>query len=64
LIHLTLGADHVIVYKSQDLNAEVSRITGGNGVQVVFDGVGKTTFDASLAALARFGTMISFGTFN
>jgi len=55
------GADHVIRYTEQDFEAEVKRITGGRGVNVVYDGVGKTTFDKSLNCLRRRGMMVLFG---
>ncbi|KAJ3147418.1 hypothetical protein HK101_002224 [Irineochytrium annulatum] len=55
------GCHHVILYTSQDVVAEVKRITSGKGCQVVYDGVGKTTFEVSLACLARLGTLASFG---
>ncbi|KAJ3026011.1 UNVERIFIED_CONTAM: hypothetical protein HDU68_006346 [Siphonaria sp. JEL0065] len=58
---LKAGADHVILYKEQDVKAEVLKITNGKGVQVVYDGVGKSTFDISLSVLARLGTLASFG---
>ena len=54
------GADHVVV-GHQDLPAEVKRITGGAMVPVVYDSVGKDTFNASLDCLAPLGLMISFG---
>ena len=54
------GADHVIV-GHQDLPAEVKRITGGAMVPVVYDGVGKDTFNASLDCLAPLGLMVVFG---
>ncbi|HQP20974.1 MAG TPA: quinone oxidoreductase, partial [Phenylobacterium sp.] len=50
-----LGADHVILYRDQDVAAEVRRITGGVGVPVVYDSVGAATFEGSLASLARRG---------
>jgi len=56
-----LGADHVILYREQDVAAEVKRITDGKGVPVVYDSVGKDTFEGSLASLARRGLMVSFG---
>ncbi len=57
-----LGADHVIDYREVDhLAAEVRRLTGGRGVDVVYDGVGKDTFDASLASLRPRGTLALFG---
>jgi NADPH2:quinone reductase len=55
------GADEVIDYKAQDFEAEVKRITGGKGVQVVYDSVGKTTFEKGLNCLARRGMMVLFG---
>jgi NADPH:quinone reductase len=55
------GADHVILYSTQDFEAEVKRITGGRGVDVVYDGVGATTFDKSLSCLRPRGFMILFG---
>jgi NADPH2:quinone reductase len=55
------GADHVILYRHQDVAAEVRRITGGAGVPVVYDSVGAATFEGSLASLARRGMMVSFG---
>jgi NADPH:quinone reductase len=56
-----LGADHVILYREQDVAAEVKRITGGKGVPVAYDSVGKDTFDGTLASLARRGLFVSFG---
>ena len=55
------GADDVVLYTQQDFEAEVKRITGGRGVQVVYDSVGKTTFDKSLASLAPRGMLVLFG---
>jgi len=55
------GADEVIRYDEQDFAAEVKRLTGGHGVQVVYDGVGRATFDKSLDSLARRGMMVLFG---
>ncbi|MDO8751868.1 MAG: quinone oxidoreductase [Dehalococcoidia bacterium] len=55
------GADHVINYSSQDFEQEVKRITGGAGVQVVYDAVGATTFDKSIACLVRRGYMVLYG---
>lgn len=57
----TAGADHVILYSKQDFEPEVKRITGGRGVDVVYDGVGATTFDKSLSCLRPRGFMILFG---
>ncbi|MFQ6171847.1 quinone oxidoreductase family protein [Oryzobacter sp. R7] len=57
-----LGADHVIDYRAvEDLAAEVRAATGGRGVDVVYDGVGKDTFDASLDSLRPRGTLALFG---
>ena len=55
------GAEHVILYSQQDFEPEVKRITGGRGVDVVYDGVGATTFDKSLNCLRPRGFMILFG---
>lgn len=55
------GADDVILYTKQDFVAEVKRLTDGRGVQVVYDGVGRETFDKSLDCLARRGLMALFG---
>ena len=59
---LALGAEHVIDYRAvDDLAGEVRRVTGGRGVDVAYDGVGKDTFDASLASLRPRGTLALFG---
>ncbi len=55
------GCDHVILYRETDFVAEVKKITGGKGVPVVYDGVGKDTFMASLDCLRPRGLMASFG---
>ena len=55
------GADDIINYKDQDFEAEVMRLTGGKGVNVVYDSVGKTTFDKSLNCVGRRGLLASFG---
>src|SRR5499433_33927 len=55
------GADVTIDYTRQDFEAEVKRVTGGKGLQVVYDGVGKTTWDKSLACLAPRGLMALYG---
>ena len=55
------GCDHVILYKEEDFVERVREITGGEGVPVVFDGVGAATFEGSLKCLAKFGMMITFG---
>jgi len=56
-----LGAHHVILYGEQDVAAEVRRITDGAGVPVAYDSVGASTFEGTLASLARRGTFVSFG---
>jgi NADPH:quinone reductase len=56
-----LGADHVVLYRDQDVAAEVGRITGGKGVPVAYDAVGKDTFEGTLKSLARRGLFVSFG---
>ncbi|MBI4607835.1 MAG: quinone oxidoreductase [Candidatus Rokubacteria bacterium] len=55
------GADAAILYTQQDFEAEVKRLTGGKGVNVVYDSVGKDTFDKSLSCLALRGYMVLFG---
>ncbi len=56
-----LGADETINYTTNDFEAEVKRLTDGRGVDVVYDSVGKTTFDKSLSVLRPRGTMALFG---
>jgi NADPH2:quinone reductase len=55
------GADHVVLYASQDFEEEVKKITGGKGVQVVYDSVGRTTFAKSLSCLEPRGMLVLFG---
>jgi NADPH2:quinone reductase len=55
------GADHVILYTKQDFEPEVKRLTGGRGVDVVYDGVGASTFDKGLNCLRPRGLMALFG---
>lgn len=55
------GADSVIRYTEQDFETEVARLTAGAGVQVVYDSVGKTTFDKGLRCLAPRGLMVLYG---
>ncbi|MFN7982073.1 MAG: quinone oxidoreductase [Vicinamibacterales bacterium] len=55
------GADHIIYYTEQDFAVETRRLTGGRGVDVVYDGVGKTTFDKSLDSLRVRGMLVLFG---
>jgi NADPH2:quinone reductase len=56
-----LGGDEAINYTTHDFEVEVKRLTDGRGVDVVYDSVGKTTFDKSLAVLRPRGTMALFG---
>lgn len=56
-----VGAEGVIVYTREDFPAAVQRITGGTGVQVVYDSVGRDTFTRSLDCLAPRGTLVLFG---
>jgi NADPH2:quinone reductase len=55
------GAEHVINYSKEDWVKRVKDITGGKGVPVVYDGVGKTTWDGSLDCLSPRGLMVTFG---
>ena len=57
----SLGAAFVINYATEDFVARVKEITGGQGVKVVYDSVGKDTFERSLDCLRPFGLMASFG---
>ncbi len=56
------GCDHVINYSHEDVAGRVRELTDGAGVSVVFDSVGKTTFEASLDSLKRRGLMVCVGT--
>ena len=58
---LEYGASHAINYAKEDFLARVKEITGGKGVKVVYDSVGKDTWDKSLDCLQPFGLMASFG---
>jgi len=58
---LAAGAHHIIRYDQEDVAQRVREITSHKGVQVVYDGVGRDTFDASLHSLAPRGTMALFG---
>ena len=55
------GARDVILYTEQDFETEVKRLTNGLGLQVVYDSVGKTTFDMGLNCLTRRGMMVLYG---
>ena len=55
------GCDHVIFYREEDFAARVREITGGAGCDVVYDGVGRSTFPGSLDCLKPFGMFVNFG---
>jgi NADPH:quinone reductase len=55
------GADEVIVFTRQDFEAEVKRLTGGKGVDVVYDGVGKATFEKNLNVMRLRGMLVLYG---
>jgi NADPH:quinone reductase len=55
------GADEVILYTKTDFEAEVKRLTGGAGLEVVYDSVGQSTFEKSLNVLKTRGSMVLFG---
>lgn len=55
------GCTHTILYQEEDFEEEVKKITRGQGVDVVYDSVGKTTFMKSLNCLRPMGTMVTFG---
>ena len=57
----SLGAEFMVNYSKDDFKEKVKEITGGKGVKVVYDSVGKDTWDKSLDCLAPFGLMASFG---
>ena len=57
----TYGYDHVINYNKENFSEKVLEITNGKGVSVVYDGVGKSTFEGSLKCLCVRGMMVSFG---
>ena len=58
---LEAGADEVIVFTQQDFEAEVKRLTGGKGVDVVYDGVGKAAFEENLNVMRRRGMLVLYG---
>jgi NADPH:quinone reductase len=58
---LDAGADDIILYSQSDFEAETKRLTGGKGVDVVYDSVGKTTFEKGLNVLRPRGMMVLFG---
>ena len=55
------GADEVIVFTRQDFESEVKRLTGGKGVDVVYDGVGKATFEKNLNVMRLRGMLVLYG---
>ncbi len=55
------GADEIILYTEQEFDVEARRLTGGRGVDVVYDSVGRTTFEKSLNSLRPRGTLALFG---
>ena len=57
----SVGADHVVLYTKQDFHEETMRITDGRGVDVVYDSVGQSTADDSLASLRPRGMMVLYG---
>lgn len=58
---LTMGADHIIRYEHEDFEAETRRLTDGGGVDVVYESVGKATFEKSLNCLKPRGYLVLFG---
>ncbi len=57
----SLGCDEVILYRDEDVATRARDLTGGQGVPVVYDGVGAATLEGSLGALARRGMLVSYG---
>lgn len=55
------GCDHAIFYRNEDIVERVRELTDGKGVAVVYDGLGQSTFEASLDSLQPFGTMVTYG---
>jgi len=58
----SFGCDHAVIYGHEDVAKRVREITAGAGVKVVYDSVGKDTFDASMNSLARRGLLVCVGT--
>ncbi|MGE0612402.1 MAG: quinone oxidoreductase [Hyphomicrobiales bacterium] len=56
-----LGADHVVLYRKEDFRERVMEITGGKGVNVVYDAVGKDTISRSIRSLAKRGLCVNYG---
>ena len=57
-----MGCDEIVFYRREDVAARVKELTGGEGVQTVFDSVGKDTFEGSLKSLRRRGVLVGCGT--
>ena len=55
------GCDHVVLYTKEDFAKRTREITGGEGVAVVYDGVGAATYEGSLDSLAHCGTLVGYG---
>ena len=55
------GADHVILYTKEDVVQRVLALTGGKGVDAIFDGVGKDTFEIDLKVIKTSGTIVGYG---
>jgi NADPH2:quinone reductase len=60
-VALAHGCEAVILYRDEDVAARVRALTEGEGVRVVYDGVGADTFEASLASLGRRGVLVTYG---
>jgi len=58
---LANGCDHAILYRQENVVERVRQLTGGEGVAVVYDGIGQQTFESSLDCLRPFGMMVTFG---
>lgn len=58
----SVGCDEIIFYRREDVAARVKELTGGEGVQTVFDSIGKDTFEGSLKSLRRRGVLVGCGT--
>jgi len=61
MIAKDFGCDHTILYREEDVALRVRELTGGAGVPVAYDSVGKDTFEGTLASLAKRGLFVSFG---
>ena len=57
----SVGADEIIIYTQHDFEQEVLKITDGQGIEVVYDSVGKSTFDQSINCLAPRGCLVLYG---